>query len=266
MVNWVIKDKITVKKPTSNSEIIISNAPNSINGLNHQTSRGRYEYTIKGSSVLKLNFKTDGLNPGQVWKLKNTDIGYLSIAKNMSTSFINFLKQHNLIKHGYVRYYEDRSVNSISKKLAFLRDPRERYISGLTEYIGLTFGKRLRNMSDSELTCVAESLIDIPMIDEHTLEQIHFFNNLSLKKFTIAMMDSTVEQKVINWLSENGVKFSKNESLKIPKKNVTNINAHKKRVYDIVTATCNHNNSVIKARCKCDYELIKYFESRGQIL
>ena len=231
----------------------------------------KYEYTVGTDGTLRLETRTTYFNEGQLWPIINSKIGYLSIAKNMSTSFIEFLRIQNLLCDHYLfarnRNTDDNELNGIDKKLVFLRDPYERYISGLTEWISMKFGADTPTMSKQSLVHVIQALIDITDIDEHTIEQVHFFRDLNLNKFTVFMMDDTFsEQQLFDWMRKNGVSFRNDIETTLPKKNRTHDHEVKKRVYDIVQSVCIRHQSYITHKCKGDEQLLLHFKDNNQII
>jgi hypothetical protein len=231
----------------------------------------RYEYTINDNGILNLETRTTYFNEGQMWPILNSNIGYLSIAKNMSTSFIEFLRIQNLLCDHYLfarnRNTDNDELNSINKKIVFLRGPCERYMSGLTEWITMKFGADTATMSKQSLVHIIQALIDIPDIDEHTIEQIHYFRDLDLSKFTVFMLDDTFsEQQLFDWMKDNGVSFRNDIETVLPKQNRTQDHEVKKRVYDIIQSVCIRHQSYITHKCKGDDQLLLHFKDNNQII
>lgn len=229
----------------------------------------KYEYNIQDSGIMELETRTTYFNEGQLWPIVGTNIGYLSIAKCMSTSFVEFLRLQNLLCDHFLfaKDRQEHNFDSIEKKLAFLRDPCQRYMSGLTEYIGMKFGADIPTMSKQALVHIVQALIDITDIDEHSIEQIHFFRGYNLNKFSVFMMDDSFsEQQLFDWMRDNGVKFREDIKLALPKINILENNEIKKQIYDVVHSVCVRHGSQIKHKCQGDYELIDYFKSQGKII
>jgi len=225
----------------------------------------KYEYNIIDGK-LKLKTRTTYFNEGQIWKFKNTRLGYLSIAKNMSTSFLEFAHEQQILEN-YYEYAEqinqDKSVDTV---LAFMRDPTYRYVSGLTEYICMKFGKSIADMKKQVLVDIIQTLISINDIDEHTIEQIHFFRDIDLSQVKVFMMDNKLsDHDLFKWLNQHGVQF-KTDCEKLPRSNSSKGNDLKLKVRSVVFGVCFRHQNTIQHKCIGDYELIKYFKNNNQIV
>jgi len=229
----------------------------------------KYEYSIQDSGILELENRTTYFNEGQMWPIVGTNLGYLSIAKCMSTSFVEFLRLQNLLSDHFLFSNNrlEHQLYDIKKKLVFLRDPSRRYMSGIAEYIGMKFGSDISTMSKQTLLHIVQALIGITDVDEHSIEQIHFFKGYNLNKFSVFMIDNNFsEQQLFDWMRDNGVKFREDIKLGLPKLNITEDNEIKKKIYDAVHSVCFRHGSQIKHKCQGDYNLIDYFKTNGQVV
>jgi len=225
-----------------------------------------YEYNIEQSGKLTLRTRTTYFNEGQLWPIANTNIGYLSITKCLSSSFTEFLRLQNLITDQFL-FSKDNQLDNVDKILVFLRDPCQRYMSGIAEYIHMQFASDIQTMSRQTLIHIVEALIGISDIDEHSIEQIHFFRDFNLQKFSVFLMnDKFSEQQVFDWMRDNGTIFRNDIPLTIPKINRTVDNEIKQKIYDAVQSVGMRRGFSIMSKCIGDTELINYFKSNGQVI
>lgn len=133
---------------------------------------------------------------GTCWIAPTNDLMYVNISKNASS-----WTKPNLEELGWVvkNYHLDHLTNYHS--LIVLRDPVERWVSGIAEYFSLYH-------PDFDLDDFNKSFIDFIMeqveFDEHTARQVYFIRNIDPNRCTFMMADDSYRTNFTNWLKEQG--------------------------------------------------------------
>jgi len=149
---------------------------------------------------------------GQGWFCKNKKIFAIDISKNASSSGKQFFKNNNFAPSNF----NDKNVNP-EKFIAILRDPIERWISGLAEYIAGDYGNlKFKNVSDCFFNNeLLETLIfDQIVFDGHTLPQIAYLQGLDIRKIDFYYFDNDVFDKIsyYNQLDNINLKYSNSKT------------------------------------------------------
>jgi hypothetical protein len=174
---------------------------------------------------------------GTYYSSSNPEYGYIPIWKNASTYCKDFFK----VGWNWTTVYNYHEQLPTKKLLVCLRNPLERWISGVAEY----FWHDHPNI-DLDNQALLEFVSERIVFDEHTEPQVNFFYNLELDKLIFIKIDSNfinnlelfaseiLQSKNWRWhKAQNGEtlkSFATNKSVDIPKKlrNVSILNNYLK--------------------------------------
>lgn len=113
----------------------------------------------------------------------NTDLMYVNIPKNAS-SWVKFYLTNDW-SWEYYNYHQDNLYHKHA--LVILRDPIDRWISGIAEYMYVYH----RNINPKQLPkCFIELVFEQIAFDDHTEKQILFLEQLNLNNCTFFWCDS----------------------------------------------------------------------------
>ena len=151
---------------------------------------------INLDNLIKLNYLTkhrQGHSPDLC--LVNTAGTHkiLLIPKNAST----WLKT-NLVGHGWQRCNDDSTHLST---LVLLRDPIDRWLSGVVQYLARNFPAVQHNTINSDF---AKLIFDHVELDEHTQSQFVFLSNIDLDNTVFVWIDHNFNNNIQTWLAAAG--------------------------------------------------------------
>lgn len=134
---------------------------------------------------------------GECWSAPNTDLMYVNIPKN-ATSWT----KPNLQDWGWENY--NYHTDNLYHKTAIivLRDPVERWVSGIAEYLYLyhrdwpteSFNKQMLDL-----------IFDKIAFDDHTEKQVYFLEGLDLDRCVFFKFNEQYRQNFSNFLAEHGM-------------------------------------------------------------
>jgi len=115
----------------------------------------------------------------------------VGIPKNASSSGNKFYSYNNFLKSNFNTFTPDEYI-------VIIRDPVERWISGVIEYLMGNYGKlKFKNICDYlDNKLVKEILFDQVIFDVHTLPQIVYINGLDISKIKFYYQDTDVYDKI----------------------------------------------------------------------
>lgn len=125
---------------------------------------------------------------GECWVDEVNNKTYIHIPKNAS-SFVKGV----LIGSGGFWHHSETLVNS-SETLIVLRDPVERWVSGITQYL---YNSNQINMS-------VDQVFDKITFDDHTDLQTYFLQGVDLKSATFMMVNDNLRANLNDWIVERG--------------------------------------------------------------
>jgi len=130
----------------------------------------------------------------------NKNYSFVPIPKNASTFFGNFLST--------ILNWEEREYNiQIKTVIVFVRDPLERWYTGITEYF-LRQNKSFRFENTNILELFQNKLV----FDEHTLPQVNFLDKLDTENIFFLKIDNNIDDNFIHLLQhELGYSFNKKD-------------------------------------------------------
>jgi len=189
-----------------------------------------------------------------------TDLMYVNIPKNASS-----WTKPNLKDWGWedYNYHQDRLYNK--QAMVILRDPVERWLSGVCEYFTLYH-------SDIDVTQFNTAFYDFLMdqltLDDHTEKQFYFIDGLSHRNITWFWCDSTYRDCFSQFLKEQGFDNKYNRyNYQHTTENRKDGDARRsdfKKIFDPLLKNSKYLDK-IKNHFNEDYELInsvKFFGSR----
>ena len=142
-------------------------------------------------------YKTKGHVFGECMSKSDTDLMYIHIPKNASSWTKPNLQDW---KWEFYNYHTDNLYHKHA--IIVLRDPIERWLSGIAEYFYL----RHRCYQDDYITPGMFDLIfDRVAFDDHTEKQILFIENLNLNNSTFFYCDSGYREKFSKFLESYGM-------------------------------------------------------------
>jgi hypothetical protein len=124
---------------------------------------------------------------GECWVDGVNDKTYIHIPKNAS-SFIKGV----LIGSGGFWHHSELLVNS-SENLIVLRDPIDRWCSGITQYL-----------YNSKQDLSIDEVFDKITFDDHTDLQTYFLQDVDLTHATFMLVDDNLRANMNDWITERG--------------------------------------------------------------
>lgn len=179
----------------------------------------------------------------------DSDLMYIHIPKNASS-----WTKPNLLDWGW-EFYNYHIDNLYQKHaLIVLRDPIDRWLSGIAEYMYLKHRYLdLAKISNAMLDLIFERIA----FDDHTDQQILFLQNLDLNRCTFFWCDETYREKFSKFLSQNNMP---NEYYKYNFQHVTAEEPVRNNFKKFFTHTINNNSKYLKQLewyFSKDYKLIE---------
>jgi len=134
---------------------------------------------------------------GECMSKPDSELMYVHIPKNASS-----WTKPNLLDWGW-EFYNYHTDNLYHKHaLVVLRDPVDRWLSGIAEYMYL----RHRDLDTEHISNVFMNLVfDRIAFDDHTEQQILFLQNLDLNRCTFLWCDENYRQNFSHYLESNNM-------------------------------------------------------------
>lgn len=134
---------------------------------------------------------------GQNHSKPDLNLMYVNIPKNASTWTKNMLSS---LGWGIYNYHSDK--NYTKQAMIVLRDPVDRWLTGIAEYFSLYHP----SVTTELLTPFSLDLIfDRVGFDDHTEQQIYFIEGLDLNNCVFFKCDQSYRQNFTNFLTSNGI-------------------------------------------------------------
>ena len=134
---------------------------------------------------------------GECWVDEVNDKTYIHIPKNAS-SFAKGV----LIGSGGFWHHSETLINS-SENLIVLRDPIDRWLSGITQYL-----------YNNKLDLSNDKIFDKITFDDHTDLQTYFLQGVDLNKSTFMFVDDNLRANLANWIYDHGYRTNVDIAIK----------------------------------------------------
>ena len=125
---------------------------------------------------------------GECWVDKVNNKTYIHIPKNAS-SFVKGV----LIGSGGFWHHSETLVNS-NENLIVLRDPIDRWLSGITQYLH----------NSCQIDMPVDLVFEKITFDDHTDLQTYFLQGVDLTSATYMMVDDLLRANINDWISSRG--------------------------------------------------------------
>jgi hypothetical protein len=184
---------------------------------------------------------------GQCYLEPNAKLVYVNIPKNASS----WTKQH-IPNWQCVNYFKQSTTDW--KYIVVLRDPIERWISGIVQYF---FEYNID--PDFNNTAFCNLIFDRIAFDDHTERQILFIQDIPIEKTTFIKCDKSYSTNFIDLMRSNGIDI-KNEIIQV---NTITQNAKKIELKELILARLKLNTSYEESLRKYyerDYELFNWVQ------
>ena len=178
---------------------------------------------------------------GECWVDSIKGITYVHIPKNASSFIKGCLLSTNQFTHS-------NTLVSADRYLITLRDPIERWISGITQFMMIETNQHL----------TLQELINTVTFDDHTELQTYFLKDVDLNKCTFLKVDKNLRTNIKNWMLTNGYVADID--------NITNINEGNQLPKDRFAALVDGNSQIklkLADHYAKDYELINRVKFYG---
>lgn len=169
-----------------------------------------------------------GHHLGECWNDQNKSITFVHIPKNASS----FIKGY-LLSSGCFAYSD--SLITADHYLIILRDPIERWISGIAQFM----------TAEPNQQFTLHELVEQVTVDDHTELQTYFLQYVDIDKCTFLKVNQNLRTNIKLWLTEN--------NYIITGPDVPNINEGNQLLKDRVAAMVD-SNSQIKLKLATHYE------------
>jgi hypothetical protein len=124
---------------------------------------------------------------GECWNDKGKSITFTHIPKNASSFIKGCLLSSNCFIHS-------NSLVAADNYLIALRDPIDRWISGITQFMSVEENQHL----------TLQELVNTITFDDHTELQTYFLQDVDLNKGTFLKVDKDLRTNIKTWMSTNG--------------------------------------------------------------
>lgn len=144
------------------------------------------------------------------WSYKGYDFGQCCVDDTNKLVYVNIPKNATNWMHNIVYSMDWRDSNVYNEDLSkyhalvILRNPIERWVSGVAEYIKL-YHKNIEKLDDSMWQIIS----DIIAIDDHTDKQVYFVNTLSIENVTFFQCDENLSNSVQQFFQAMNIDIKK---------------------------------------------------------
>ncbi|CAB5215163.1 hypothetical protein UFOVP190_425 [uncultured Caudovirales phage] len=198
--------------------------------------------------MLDINYyQRQGHVFGECMSHPDSDLMYVNIPKNASS-----WTKPNLLDWSWENYNYHTDNLYHKNAIIVLRDPVDRWLSGIAEYLYLYH----RDWPNEAFT---ESMLDLVFdkiaFDDHTEKQVYFVKGLDLSRCVFFWFDDNYRERFGRFLAENGMP---NKYHRYAKQHVSDLEPIRKNYKEIFASAIKDSKYLyqIKQYFKQDYELI----------
>jgi hypothetical protein len=196
-------------------------------------------------------WKNRGHYYGECMSHASSDLMYVHIPKNASS-----WTKPNLLDQGweFFNYHKD---NLRKHAIVALRDPVDRWISGIAEYLYL-----YHKDFDVDNTEVIELIFDRIVFDDHTEKQVKFIHGLNTDDCTFLRCD---DQYAVNFSALLATEYGANNYANYQRQHVSADSPDRKRFKEIFTALISDSkyHQKVQDYFEEDYKLMNSVEFYG---
>jgi hypothetical protein len=191
-------------------------------------SKNKPEFTFKELDYIQFNHDRIDVDFTKLWSNKGHSFGEglvspdqqffsLKIPKNASSFLVKNLVELDW-EHANIEDWPESNL------LVVLRDPIDRWISGMVEYLFLYHEPTISQLSapfNYEFLPLLGERLGLSLLfermsfDDHTERQCSFLQNVSLSKITWFRFDEGLKTNLSNFLTLQGYKNTLNEATKV---------------------------------------------------
>ena len=178
---------------------------------------------------------------GECWNNTDKSITFVHIPKNASSFIKGCLLSTDKFTHNSILVDADQY-------LIALRDPIERWISGIAQFMVIESNKHL----------TLQELVNTVTFDDHTELQTYFLQNVNLNKCTFLRVDNNLRKNINHWFIKNG--------FNIDITHIPNINQGNETIKNRFAAMVDGNSQIklkLAKHYEQDYELINRVKFYG---
>ena len=179
---------------------------------------------------------------GECWNDPARNITFVHIPKNASS----FVKGCLLSTDQFI--HSDNLINA-DQYLITLRDPIERWISGIAQFMSVDSNKHL----------TPDELVNIITFDDHTELQTYFLKDIDLNKCTFLRVDKNLKANLKIWMAVHGYYVTNFDK-------ISNINQGDESIKSRIAAMVDGNSQIklnLTKHYANDYELINRVKFYG---
>lgn len=211
---------------------------------------------VKLSTTVRPTFGLEGHHV--LGALDPTDKFYIHYIPKNASSYIRSVIAHDnwqeIISLDYL--YTERYPR---ESLCFIRDPVDRWISGITEFLFEAF--RDLRVIENHWEAIIRIISLNPVMDSHTENQAGFLQGMDLDQFNFIYIKDfdTTKKSLISWQDLLGLNFTGID--KVTQANTSSQNPKKKQINDFLRSVLNDNKNLedtIKEYYAIDYKLIDW--------
>jgi hypothetical protein len=192
---------------------------------------------------------------GECMSHPDSEYMYVHIPKNASS-----WTKPNLLDFGW-EFYNYHTDFLPKHALVVLRDPVERWLSGIAEYFALYHPDfPLHDWTRSTFALVFDKIC----FDDHTERQVKFLHGLDTDRCTFIWCDGDYRAKFSNWIKEH---YGENKYDRYEYQHVSEVEPVRHSFKELFRATITNSKYLeqVKQYYKSDYELInsvKFYDPR----
>lgn len=204
----------------------------------------------------------------QTWRMfEQKPMSFVHSVKKKQTYIPIFKNAHTYVESVFIKLCNWKTYDVLDDinshtKIIILRDPLDRWISGISEYIHLHH--KNWNIDNRDLL---DLLYDVIIIDEHTKPQVNFLDGINIENCVFFKMDNNFTFNLHDWIQKNVSPFIKfNHALYSQSHNRSDTkplqNTIKQKLYGL--ELCFRQR--VEQCYKDDYDLfysVKFYNARG---
>lgn len=237
-------------------------------------SKNIFDFSYKELDYILLQNQRIEINYTKLWTNKGHNFGeglispdekffFLKIPKNASSFLVKNLTELDW-KHSNIRDYPQAQL------LVILRDPIDRWISGMVEYLFLYHESVIGHLSNSfdyeYLPLLGEQLglsllFERMTFDDHTERQCAFLQNVSIPKTIWFYFNENIKNNISNFLTANGYTNALDTADKVnSSEDNDQVSTLKRKLKELITYALNkdpYKKYNLEQWMWCDNELIQ---------